>query len=110
VTGRKSNLDVAPVRRVGDTAGNSKAEFVLPVGRILGRMAQKILHERKPTKPAKRYGERRVASRMLTEDQVREYRRRYAAGETAANLAREVGMNYNAFLSMINGLTYAWVV
>lgn len=48
----------------------------------------------------------RLRSRKLTDDQVREIRRRYAEGESQLSLAKEFGISQPVLSFMLTGKTY----
>lgn len=48
-------------------------------------------------------------SAKISEDQVREVRRRFSSGEFQKNLAREMGIAQSCVSEIVRGVTYAWV-
>lgn len=50
-------------------------------------------------------GEKNGASK-LTEEKVREIRRRYSDGETCASLSRSFGMSFNSMRCVVKGITW----
>lgn len=81
-----------------------------PINSILYRMAQNILHERKPAQKRKN-GHCGVgtAAGKLTEDQVKEIRRRYCGKKSCAEMAVEFRMHWQSIYKIATGQNYAWV-
>ena len=107
----------AQVQRIRDLAGEgwgipSIASEVgvgrSTVGRVLRGHSYKGVGIVRPVDQEKAAARLRTKSR-LNPDQVREMRRRYAAGESVASLARAFGICHSSATRVVKGAAYAWV-
>lgn len=84
-----------------------------PLGETLQRVAKKVVHERVTWQEphSTRRGPTHAASRKLTEEQVRDIRKRYNGSRAVnAQLSIEYGISPYTLYAVANGLSYAWVI
>ena len=82
----------------------STTRHIMPIGSILSRVAQKVIHERVVIKKKKKCGEEVNGSTKLTNAQVREIRAKYKPYVyTSKMLAEEYGVHQRTITSIISG-------